>query len=79
LFVYPELNEQGELSDFTNIKVEPRLRYLYMHLLENEYIFGIDCSDPDLLNIYSREVIQLNVLFEIRCLGLGSSFLLNEC
>lgn len=58
LFVYPELNDQGELSDFTDIKVEHRLRYLYMHLLENKYIFGINCSDQELLKIYSRDVLS---------------------
>ena len=58
LFVYPELNEDGQLSDFTNIMVPNHLRYLYRHLLENRYLFGIDCSDPSLLEIYSREVLQ---------------------
>ena len=57
LFVYPELNENGELSDVANIEVEPKLRYLYKHLLENKYFTGIDCSDPDLLKIYSRQVL----------------------
>ena len=57
LFVYPELNEDGELCDFTNIMVPNHLRYLYRHLLENRYIFGIDCSNPDFLQIYSREVL----------------------
>ena len=57
LFVYPELDENDELSDVTNIEVEPKLRYLYKHLLENKYFTGIDCSDPDLLKIYSRQVL----------------------
>lgn len=57
LFVYPELDDNGELSDFTDIKVEPQLRYLYKHLLENQYLFGINCSDPELLKIYSRDVL----------------------
>lgn len=57
LFVYPELNEEGGLCDFTNIMVPNHLRFLYRHLLENRYLFGIDCSDPSLLQIYSREVL----------------------
>ncbi len=57
LFVYPELNEEGELCDFTNIMVPNHLRFLYRHLLENRYIFGIDCSDKSLLKIYSRDVL----------------------
>jgi len=58
LFVYPEINDQGELRDFTSLQIEPKLRYLYKHLLENQYIFGIDCSDTELLKIYSREVLK---------------------
>jgi len=58
LFVYPEINDQGELKDFTSLQIEPKLRYLYKHLLENQYIFGIDCSDAELLKIYSREILK---------------------
>lgn len=57
LFVYPELDDQGEIKDFTSIKIENKFRYLYMHLLENKYIYGINCSDKSLLKIYSREVL----------------------
>ena len=57
LFVYPELDEEGNLSDFTKIQVEKNVQYLYKHLLENNYIFGIDCSDKELLKIYSRKVL----------------------
>ena len=58
LFVYPELDNTGEISDFTSLMVPDHLRYLYRHLLENKFIFGIDCSDVKLLSIYSREVIK---------------------
>lgn len=57
LFVYPELDEDGTLKDFTTIAFDERVQYLYKHLLENQYIFGIDCSDPDLFRIYSRDVL----------------------
>ncbi len=58
LFVYPELNEDGQLNEFTDVKVPNHLRFLYRHLLENGFISGIDCSDPNLFNIYSREVLK---------------------
>ncbi len=58
LFVYPELKNTGELADFTTIEVESHMRYLYKHLLENQFIFGINCSDAELLKIYSRDVLQ---------------------
>lgn len=58
LYVYPELNEDGEISEFTDLKVPEHLRFLYRHLLENGFIFGIDCSDKELFKIYSREVLK---------------------
>jgi len=57
LFVYPELNDEGKVANFKDIKVPDHLRYLYRHLLENEFVFGIECSDDELLDIYSREVL----------------------
>lgn len=57
LFVYPELDESGELSEFTSLKVPDHLRFLYRHLLEMKFIFGINCSDKNLLSIYSRELL----------------------
>jgi hypothetical protein len=58
LFVYPELNEHGELNEFTKVTVPEHLRFLYQHLLENGFISGIDCSDLQLFKIYSREILQ---------------------
>jgi hypothetical protein len=55
--VYPELDGEGGLHDFTSIEVEDHNRFLYQHLLENKYIFGIECSDPELFTIYSRDVL----------------------
>jgi len=59
LFVYPELDEKDVIRDFKNITVPDHLRYLYRHLLENKFIFGIECSDAELLKIYSREVLKM--------------------
>lgn len=58
LFVYPELDDAAELSEFTNLTVPDHLRYLYRHLLEMDFIFGINCSDKNLLGIYSRELLS---------------------
>lgn len=58
LFVYPELNNEGELRDFTKAKVPANLQRLYHHLLENNFIFGIESGDPELFKIYSREVLK---------------------
>ena len=61
LFVYPELDDNGKLQDFKTIKVPEHLKYLYLHLLENNYIFGIKCSDKELLKIYSRKILNMLV------------------
>lgn len=58
LFVYPELNQSGEVSDFTEIKVSEHQRYLYRHLLQNNFIYGIESSDAALFKIFSREILK---------------------
>lgn len=58
LFIYPELNNDGELTDFTAVKVQEHLRFLYRHLLENGFLAGIESSDVNLFKIYSREVLK---------------------
>lgn len=58
LFVYPELDDHNNLRDFKDIEVVKNMRFLYQHLLENNFIAGIDCSDPALLKIYSRDVLS---------------------
>lgn len=58
LFIYPEMDESGHLTEFTDLKVPDHLRFLYRHLLENDFLHGIECSDPALFNIYSRKILQ---------------------
>ena len=58
LLVYPELDADGEYIDFSSVRVPDNLRYLYRHLLENNFIYGIDCSDPELFRIFSRQVLK---------------------
>ncbi len=57
LFVYPELDDEEKLKNFTDIEVATNMRFLYRHLLENEFISGINCGDVSLLKIYSRDVL----------------------
>ena len=58
LLVYPEVDQSGEHTDFENIKLAENLQYLYRHLLENNFIFGIESSDHALFNIFSRNVLK---------------------
>lgn len=58
MFIYPEINADGELCDFTNLKVQEHLRFLYRHLLENDFLTGLETSDKKLFAIYSRDVLK---------------------
>ncbi len=58
LYVYPEMNAEGELIDFQKVEVPNNLRYLYHHILENKFIVGIECSNPELFKIFSREILK---------------------
>ena len=58
LLVYPEIDKSGEFRDYTNVDLPENLQYLYRHLLENNFIFGIESSDHELFNIFSRNVLK---------------------
>ena len=58
LLVYPEVDQAGEYTDFKNIQLAENLQYLYRHLLENNFIFGIESSDHELFKIFSRNVLK---------------------
>ena len=58
LLVYPEIDNNGVYTDFTNVKLADNLKYLYQHLLANNFLYGIECSDHDLFKVFSREVLK---------------------
>lgn len=58
LFVYPEIDDNGDFNDITKVVVPETLRHLYLHLLENDFIKGIECSDQSLFRIFSRDVLK---------------------
>jgi len=58
LYVYPEMNTDGKLVDYEKVKLPNNLRYLYKHLLENDFITGIECSDHELFKIFSRDILK---------------------
>ncbi len=58
LYVYPEASADGELTTYANFQLPEEYQYLYKHLIVNQAIKGIECSDPSLLSIYSREVLK---------------------
>ena len=56
--VYPEIDKAGEYRDFNNVDLPKNLRYLYQHLLTNNFIFGIESSDRELFGIFSRDILK---------------------
>jgi hypothetical protein len=52
------MEEDGHISEFTDVKVPEHLRFLYRHLVENGFLSGIECSNPEFFNIYSREILK---------------------
>ena len=58
LLVYPEIDKSGEFRDYTNVDLPENLQFLYRHLVENKFIFGIESSDHELFKIFSRNVLK---------------------
>jgi len=58
MFIYPELNVDGELREFSELKVQEHLRFLYRHLLENDFLTGLETSDINLFKIFSRDILK---------------------
>jgi hypothetical protein len=58
LLVYPEIDRADEYIDYSSVQLPANLRFLYQHLLENHFIFGIESSDRDLFKIYSRNILK---------------------
>lgn len=58
LYVYPSLDKKtGKLTTLENLEVAPNLRHLYAHLVENKFVENITNYNPDVLRIYSGEVL----------------------
>lgn len=58
LYVYPELDEEGQLTKLSGMEFDERLEFLFKHLVANGYIRDIEASSPELFRIYSREVLK---------------------
>jgi hypothetical protein len=59
LYVCPALDpDSGELSTVHNLRVQDHLRHLYVHLLENGFIRGLEGMDNGCLAIFSHNVLE---------------------
>jgi hypothetical protein len=58
LYVYPSLDKRtGKLETADTLEVPAHLRHLYAHLTENKFIESITNYNPNVLKIYSGEVL----------------------
>jgi len=58
LYVYPSLNSKsGDVITAKTFPIQPRLKHLYAHLLENRLIQDVPQYNAELLPIRSREVL----------------------
>lgn len=59
IFLYPMLNEEGEIVDSTNLKVALHIKELYKFFKKTEQIIDIDDYQKENLSIFSRDVLKL--------------------
>ena len=60
VYLYPLKDKQtGEITDSDNLKVHPRMKELYKFFKYNGKVVDIQDYDPTLMDIFSREVLQM--------------------
>jgi len=60
VYLYPLKDpETGEITTSENLKVHPRMKELYKFFKYNGRVEDIENYNPDILDIYSREVLQM--------------------
>ncbi len=59
-YVYPALQEGSEeLMTAHNLPIPEGVKFLYRHLLDNRQICDVENYDPEILHIFSREVLHM--------------------
>ena len=60
LYVYPALQEgSAELINAANVPVPEGVKFLYRHLMDSGHIVDIQGYNPDILHIFSKEVLEM--------------------
>ncbi len=60
VYLYPMRNvETGEYTNSENLKVHPRMKELYKFFKYNGKVVDIENFDPNISNVFSREVLQM--------------------
>jgi hypothetical protein len=59
LYIYPsQPSSEDELENSKNLQIHPRLRALYDYLMSNGRIIDIENYDPEILQIFSRDILR---------------------
>lgn len=59
-FIYPALQEgSGELINAQNAPIPEGVKFLYRHLLDNRQLVDVQEFNPNLLHIFSKEVLHM--------------------
>lgn len=58
MYIYPSLDNTGELASIQNLKVPDQNKYLLKHLTENRKILDITNVNTKRLNIFSSDVLE---------------------
>ncbi|GEQ86487.1 hypothetical protein ULMS_19950 [Patiriisocius marinistellae] len=59
VYLYPMKDEEtGQFTTSENLKVHPRMKELYKFFKYNGKVIDIEDFNPDIMNIFSREVLQ---------------------
>jgi len=59
VFLYPMLDDDGNVINSENLKVHPRMKELYKFFKFNGKVVDIDDFDPHTLEVFSREVLKM--------------------
>ena len=59
VYIYPMLNENNSMTTIDDLKVHPRMKELYKFFKFNGKLVNIKNYDPEILNIFSRTVLNM--------------------
>ena len=59
VFLYPMLDENGEIMNSETLRVHPRMKELYKFFKFNGKVVDITNFDPETLEVFSREVLKM--------------------
>lgn len=60
LYVYPWRNhETGEVFTLENLEVDPKVKHLFRHLVENHFVEEVENNNPEFLTINSNVVLEM--------------------